>query len=452
MSFRRYLLPLATFLAVSHATKPDNNNWQAWSSSDPQPVTVVVTEKSTETQYSTQTAYITITGPTFTETNYKTTTLAQTSTELDTIIVTETLKPVTQVDTVTITRTPDTTTQISTVTQVNTVPTTSIITSTVAITVTKTISEPITVLSQSIATIVNTINNPITVTSLSAVTQYVSVSTTCPTPTSGITTCPTRIINPTYTPAQPLPSNYLWGCPPGKLCHPKRENCNFEQNLPADTYICAPEECLPVADLPPLGKLEDYLGSVNDSCAWITPIDDYFNLNPLLFGLDFDIFNIYGQPKCTPAPPVTVTTVTATCASAPTWSVWSSQTTSARWGNWLATSTGSSAPTVTKRAELIDSIVEKKRAVTVPGECYNACNRAAAVWQSIGNVAGGCDDFKSAFSIVTACTELYNAEPATEIVTVMDEPINLCSIGAVKRDADDRLKAILTAGYRFARS
>lgn len=433
MGFRQFMLPLTIAFAVGNATRPDNN-WQEWTSTVPAAVTFTVTERSTETRYTTRTAYITVTGPTITQTDYKSIISVQSITQFNTITVIEVPKPITQVETITVTKAPEAITQVSTVTQVNTVPKTVISSNIVEVTTTKTVTEPTTVFIQSVATIVNTVSKPITITSLGAVTQTVSVSTTCPTPTSGITTCPTRIINPTYTPATPLPSTYLWGCPPGKLCHPKRENCNFEQGLPADTYVCAPEECLPVADLPPLQPFDKNATIINENCAFITPVDDYFNLNPLLFGLDYSIFNIYGQPKCTSTSPVTVTTVTATCAPAPTWSAWSSPTTKNSWVNWRVTSTASSTPAVTKRAELID---RKRQAIELPKACFSVCNAAMMVWQSIGKPDDGCDAFASAFASVTSCTENFQYDPIESVVTTMTEPIKQCLKGQVKREADE---------------
>lgn len=267
-----------------------------------------------------------------------------------------------------------------------------------------------------------------TTTSISRVTDTVTVSGSCPSMSpSVLVLCPTRTINPTYTPATPLPSNYLWGCPPGSLCHPKREGCNFERDLPADTYVCAPEECLPVAELPSLDAFLAANKYSNDSCAWLTPVDDYFNLNPVDFGLNYDIFNIYGQPTCT-----------STCAAPSTVTVQGSN----NWGVWSgpaptsATGHGSVAPPqVTKRAELAERELMKRQGqpLIAYASCYPECDYAAGVWQSIGKdprlcAAGG--DWSVAYDVALTCN--YNWEDAggggpSRIASKLDAARSYCN-------------------------
>jgi len=268
----------------------------------------------------------------------------------------------------------------------------------------------------------STINNDVTatITSIGSVTVSAECSSSCSQELTGLVTCPSRIINPTYTPPTPLPSNYLWGCPPGKLCHPKRECCNFEQNPPAESYVCAPEECMPVADLPPLETWLDY-ENVNDTCAWLTPMDDYFNLNPTFFGLDFDIFNIYGQPSCSPVLPPSIVTVEVPSPVTVATTV-TALVTSGTWAAWPA------PPEVTKRADLSERDLEKK-AVAVASECYAVCDYAAAVYQSIGNAPELCSSdgqWSSAFARVTSCTEKYSATGVTSVASVLNDPILYC--------------------------
>lgn len=104
--------------------------------------------------------------------------------------------------------------------------------------------------------------------------------------------CPSRIVNPTYMPASPLPTNYMWGCPPGHLCHPGKSpgdgNCNFEVGPPANTYFCRPDECIPSPQLLPAqfwnhSPDSDQIGTFNVSPG-------YFNLNPRNFSLDYNVF------------------------------------------------------------------------------------------------------------------------------------------------------------------
>jgi hypothetical protein len=110
--------------------------------------------------------------------------------------------------------------------------------------------------------------------------------------TATISICPSRIVNPTYTPPAPLPTDFTWGCPPGFLCHPRNGpgdgNCNFEAGPPAVTFFCSPDECIPSPKLLP-NKPCDLSVSPDDICKFnVTP--GYFNLNPTEFGLNYGIF------------------------------------------------------------------------------------------------------------------------------------------------------------------
>lgn len=257
------------------------------------------------------------------------------------------------------------------------------------------------------------------ITTISRVTQFVSVSATCPTTSlSGLVTCPTRITNTAYTPPTPLPSNYLWGCPPGKLCHPKREGCNFEQKPPADTYACAPEECLPVAALTPFDAYLAANTPSNDSCAWLTPIDEYFNLNPLFFGLDFGIFKIHGQETCTSACPAASTVTTQAPGS---WGAWSGPAPTS------ASNHGSVAPPhVTKRADLSERGLAK-RVVAVSG-CYRHCNYAEHVWESIGKEARLCDTLRPILNSLSACNSLSSGVGvASSVASELNAPLEFCN-------------------------
>ncbi|KAI9720213.1 MAG: hypothetical protein M1812_003031 [Candelaria pacifica] len=103
--------------------------------------------------------------------------------------------------------------------------------------------------------------------------------------------CPKLFVNPTYKPAAQLPPDYTWGCPPGYLCEPLKENgCNINEAPPDRGYVCDPSRCLPVAPLnpnPPQTWGEPVVSNTTDKYYLQ---DDYFNLNPRNFDLDFDIF------------------------------------------------------------------------------------------------------------------------------------------------------------------
>ncbi|EEP78102.1 predicted protein [Uncinocarpus reesii 1704] len=107
-----------------------------------------------------------------------------------------------------------------------------------------------------------------------------------------ISVCPSRTVNPTFTPRQPLPSNYLWGCPPGSLCRPNRTpedgDCNFEVGPPSLNFFCSLDECKAIPPLHP----PQFWGPpvVGDRVEKFIISPGYYNLDPRKFGLDFDIF------------------------------------------------------------------------------------------------------------------------------------------------------------------
>jgi hypothetical protein len=116
---------------------------------------------------------------------------------------------------------------------------------------------------------------------------------------SGITLCPTRTVNPTYAPPTPLPTNYLWGCPPGKLCQPQQElsngRCNFEVGPPRRGYVCSPDQCKPTPPLlPPQNWGPPVYGKQIDKFV-VSP--GYFNFDPRKFGLEWDIFAFQEAPR-----------------------------------------------------------------------------------------------------------------------------------------------------------
>ena len=106
--------------------------------------------------------------------------------------------------------------------------------------------------------------------------------TTVRSPITSLSLCPQSIINPTYTITGTIPSDWTWGCPPGSRCNPPKIDCNYEV-LPADTYYCSPDECVPVYALP----------SATASTIPFSFVQDYIYLNPSAFGLSVDaVFDV----------------------------------------------------------------------------------------------------------------------------------------------------------------
>ncbi|KAI9890297.1 MAG: hypothetical protein M1814_004333 [Vezdaea aestivalis] len=115
------------------------------------------------------------------------------------------------------------------------------------------------------------------------------------TPFNGIKTlCPRSSVNPTYTPAAPLPTDFTWGCPPGYLCSPPKVDCNFNAAPPDSKYICSPCDCKKSPPLPP----PKFWGHrrVSDLVEKIYVVDDYYVFDPTEFNLTYDVYVIGPRP------------------------------------------------------------------------------------------------------------------------------------------------------------
>jgi hypothetical protein len=62
----------------------------------------------------------------------------------------------------------------------------------------------------------------------------------------------------------------------------------LEEAPPTAGYVCSPDECQPAPPLAPIQFWGEPIYS-NETSFYILQ-DDYFNLNPILYGLDFSIF------------------------------------------------------------------------------------------------------------------------------------------------------------------
>lgn len=447
------LLAFAALLTTAAADGA--STWLQWSSSAPAPAPAPVTWTDWETSYST--IYKTVD-------NY--------------ITVIETPKPVT----VTVT---------ATATQVSVSVSGSV--ATVVNTVVNTVVPPaVTVTVTSVGVSVSVVSSVSTVTSTVTVTSVSRSVTTAPAPT-GITTCETRTKNPTYTTSTPLPTDYLWGCPPGTICTPPRIDCNFEQNPPSKDYYCSPDQCKPVKPLPDVDVLIG--GAVNASCAFLTPVDGYFNVNPQFFGLDYNVYNIYGNPVCPIIEKVYIT-VTTTVVSGTTVAItlpttiveysnvpttvvntvvnteyskvpvpttivqvsnipvpttvveYETVTASSSWAAWNSK--------VTKRAELeARDLEERDQPIYFASACIGPCN-AAALWaQNIGLVSTSLcvpnGQFSRGWASFQACTRsnpIGAANPQPVSTVGLADAVNLCGYPILKRTAAAEPSA---PAFRFAR-
>lgn len=165
--------------------------------------------------------------------------------------------------------------------------------------------------------------------------------------------CSTLVSNPTYTPSSPLPSDYTWGCPPGFLCYPSRtgsrEGCNVEAGLPADGYICEPSDCIPA---PPLIFNQSWASDANGHHFNFS--QDYYNLNPEDFGLNYDIFRTEEQHNATQGKRDVM-------------------------------------PLGADSLGLFSEMVAKRDLSDIPGVCFNDCNDAALEQQSTGKKPELCE-------------------------------------------------------------
>lgn len=159
-----------------------------------------------------------------------------------------------------------------------------------------------------------------------------------------------------------------WGCPPGWLCKPLQDNCNFEVGTPDRNFYCAPNECIPASALP--AQLPTWDANIfgnatpaTDPSLTIDTIDSYFNMAPGDFGFSYQIFIINE-----------VFTLTSTFLNEPT-------------------------PTVAAR----------QAQTSVPGACYPWCNNCLLEAQGSGKTPALCVA-GSAFEVSLAqCEECITA-------------------------------------------
>ncbi|KIX02929.1 uncharacterized protein Z518_08872 [Rhinocladiella mackenziei CBS 650.93] len=275
-------------------------------------------------------------------------------------------------------------TVIDTTTEIQVQPTTLVDTTTSVQAVPTTIVNEHTVTSVDLSTV--------TTTTTTTVVQTTTVTTCPPTTTlTGLVTCTSRIVNPTYTPKAPLPSDYLWGCPPGTICTPPQIDCNWEQNPPADTYVCAPDECQPLPDLPSVDFNATWPSPTEADCAWYEPTLGYFHLNPEHFGLTFAIFDVYGQPICPSEP----------------------SPTTGGWDDW-ASPTPKSTYMPRRRRETNNPLAEIRRRQSLaiaPAPCYSVYDHTSEAGQNAGYVYDllclPTTDFQTGVAACRACAATY---------------------------------------------
>ncbi|EED11802.1 conserved hypothetical protein [Talaromyces stipitatus ATCC 10500] len=191
------------------------------------------------------------------------------------------------------------------------------------------------------------------------------------TPDTSIRICPSLKTNPTYTPPTPLPTNYLWGCPPNTLCNPNHTERCIEASLPAESYVCSPENCI---ETPPLPSPEFWgIPIESNETGKFQPPPKYFNINPHYFGLPYDIF-IFGSSEA--------------------------------------------------------KLSYRQITTTVPPMCYDECNDCALEAQRKGKVPGLCSpgsDFQELKGLCEACIHNHSEPTEFSITAVLPDFVQFLS-------------------------
>ncbi|KAL5356465.1 hypothetical protein BJX96DRAFT_115847 [Aspergillus floccosus] len=173
-----------------------------------------------------------------------------------------------------------------------------------------------------------------------------------------------------------MPTDWTWGCAPGYICHPKRSGadsgCNVQVGFPSDQYVCSPDECIKA----PKYIHDQYWGTpgTSDEIGTVYNVSQgYFNLDPKKYGLNDTIFQVLTTPGPTQL------------MSARSWY--------ARRSVWGALLGRQSPPSG-----------------TIPGNCYDDCNNAGLVAQSVGKKPELCEagsDFIRNLGVCEKCCNAY---------------------------------------------
>ncbi|KAL1900328.1 hypothetical protein Cpir12675_001012 [Ceratocystis pirilliformis] len=192
-----------------------------------------------------------------------------------------------------------------------------------------------------------------------------------------VTACPAPTDSPIKIPYDP-DSSYTWGCPPGYICNPhKPDSCNFWGDIPDKDYTCEPQYCIPA---PKLNRTICEDGPVPQNPG-------YFNMNPEVFGLSFDIFE---------EPEVLTKTVGTHIISYTRTDQYVSQATLSQWYPLTTPVAKRSTPLMVppqiggKRLIAVRGVISK-REDTLPESCYVPCNLASLEAQNVGRVPEICE-------------------------------------------------------------
>ena len=264
--------------------------------------------------------------------------------------------------------------------------------------------------------VISTVTQPVTVKQPTTITiPPITVTVFTTSSLTGLVTCPTRVINPTYTTSTPLPDDYTWGCPPGSLCRPPQIDCNFEQNPPADSYYCSPDECVSVSPISSFAPAPTKSGT----CGPYPTISGYFNFDPEYFGLPYSIFVDGGDyaETCSGCPLSTIWPISQISdgqPQAPT-VVPVCEITSAALVTTISDGQPQ-GPVVTTAARLA-----RRAAAVLPSACYEYCNQCLNLAENGKNVAlcPSGSHFSAAYEDCENCLAAHKADPKTVAAGVL---------------------------------
>ncbi|POR38058.1 Uncharacterized protein TPAR_01739 [Tolypocladium paradoxum] len=204
-------------------------------------------------------------------------------------------------------------------------------------------------------------------------------------PIFAVTVCP----SPTGSSA-PLPtdSDLTLGCKPGFVCNPPKPNgCNLWPGPPPKEFLCHPQDCI---RSPPFTNTT----WKKNETGYYPPSYAYFNLNPEAFGLSYDIFEFKARERVEDGHTKTITTGN-----------WASQTSLSDWPRASDASTRVPPPPYGKEHERRELHIFGKRAVT-PSVCFDDCNNAWLIAQSIGKtdeLCKGGSSFREGYNACAKC-------------------------------------------------
>ncbi|KAI5292256.1 hypothetical protein KEM52_006493, partial [Ascosphaera acerosa] len=234
-----------------------------------------------------------------------------------------------------------------------------------------------------------------------------------------LSVCSSRTLNPTYTPATPLPSDWLWGCPPDKQCKPRSgppgsPECNFEVGPPGPDYVCSPDECV---DLPKPIEQPEWVKQMNK--VVVSP--DYWNLDPRQFNLTFEEAFLWLGEDGKSYYPVTA------IGNVPTY-----ETLSASSYITVPGSTVTSTMTVTTTAaSVVAAVAEelRRRALKVPADCWNDCDEAYTAGQYEKKSDGLCKSdsiFQQAKFVCSECIKEADEQSSSALPNGFEVLLKKC--------------------------